>query len=121
MTTTTLTPTQPGNYPRVTPEDLKNNIVAVDFVKHVSRTGQVLRWAILEVKNGHAVTGDPSCAVSPENDDQKKGEQIAYENACHELWKLMGYELKSKLQEKALEELVETSQREGFYDSDGAN
>lgn len=86
--------------PRVTPEDLKANITNIEIVKHVSVTGQVLRWAILTTQNGFAVTGKPSCSVSSENDDPSIGKRIAVENAESELWALMGYALKQKLFEQ---------------------
>lgn len=85
------------NAPRVTEEDLQANIQVVEYVKHVSPSGQVLRWAVITVANGHAVTGDPSAAVSPENDNQEIGEKIAFENAKHKLWQIMGYALKEHL------------------------
>lgn len=83
--------------PRVTPDDLEKNIVHTDIVKHVSQSGQVLRWAVLTTRNGFAVTGRPSASVSPENDRAEIGEQVAIENARQELWPIMGYELRSKL------------------------
>ena len=83
--------------PRVTREDLKNNIAHIEIVKHVSVTGQVLRWAVLTTQNGFAVTGKPSCSVSSENDDPGIGKSIAVENAESELWALMGYALKQRL------------------------
>lgn len=86
--------------PHVTTNDLKANIAHTEIVKHVSVTGQVLRWAILTTKNGFAVTGKPSCAVSSENDNADIGEKIAIENAEDELWALMGYALKQKLFEQ---------------------
>lgn len=83
--------------PRVTPADLAANIVDVEFVKHVSKSGQVLRWAVLTTKNGFAVSGGPSCSASPENDNAEIGERLALDNAKNALWPLMGYELKSRL------------------------
>ncbi|HBT0132017.1 TPA: hypothetical protein MAZ80_002867 [Klebsiella pneumoniae] len=83
--------------PRVTLSDFKENIVNTEIVKHVSVTGQVLRWAVLTTKNGFAVTGRPSCSASSENDNAVIGEQIAIENAENELWPLMGYALKQRL------------------------
>lgn len=83
--------------PRITPADLNANIVHTEIVKHVSHSGQVLRWAVLTVKNGHAVHGEPSCSVSPENDNAEIGGKIAVENARRALRSLMGYELRSKL------------------------
>lgn len=83
--------------PRVTPEDLKANIAHTEIVKHVSVTGQVLRWAVLTTKNGFAVTGKPSCSVSSENDNEDIGKEVAIENAESELWPLMGYALKQNI------------------------
>lgn len=83
--------------PRVTTDDLKANIAHTEIVKHVSVTGQVLRWAILTTQNGFAVTGKPSCSVSSANDNSEIGEKIAIENAESELWPLMGYLLKQRL------------------------
>lgn len=83
--------------PRVTPEDLAANIVHVEYVKHISHGGQVLRWAVLTTKNGYAVVGNPSVSVSPENDRVQIGEAVAFENSKNALWPLMGYALKEKL------------------------
>lgn len=83
--------------PRVTLADLDSNIVHTEIVKHVSKSGQILRWAVLTVQNGHAVHGEPSCSVSPKNDNAEIGEKIAVENARRALWPLMGYALRSKL------------------------
>lgn len=83
--------------PRITPADLDANMKNVEFVHFVSHSGQVLRWAVITASNGFAVTGRPSVAVSPENDDREIGEKVAFENAKSELWPLMGYELRSKL------------------------
>ncbi|WP_220152523.1 Gp49 family protein [Klebsiella michiganensis] len=83
--------------PRITLDDFKANIVNTEIVKHVSVSGQVLRWAVLTTKNGFSVTGKPSCSASSENDDAEIGEQIAIENAENELWPLMGYALKQRL------------------------
>jgi hypothetical protein len=85
--------------PRITPADLEANIEDVEIVKHVSKSGQVLRWAVLTTRNGFAVVGKPSCAVSSANDNQEIGEKVAISNSKEELWPLMGYELRSKLAE----------------------
>ncbi len=85
------------NAPRVTPADVSANIAKVEYVKHVSFGGKILRWAVLTTKNGFAVTGKPSAAVSIENDNEEIGEKIAFENAKSELWQLMGYALADKL------------------------
>ena len=83
--------------PRVTPADIEGNIIHTEIVKHVSHSGQVLRWAVLTAKNGHAVHGEPSCSVSPENDNAEIGEKIATENARKAMWPLMGYALKERM------------------------
>lgn len=85
------------NAPRIKPEDLTANIIDSEFVTHISKSGQVLRWAILTTKNGFAVVGKPSVSVSPENDNEEIGRQVAYDNSRNELWPLMGYALRSEL------------------------
>lgn len=86
--------------PRVTLTDLAGNIVDTEIVKHVSKSGQVLRWAVLTTRNGFAVAGKPSCSASKENDNAEIGEKIAIRNAQDELWPLMGYALKENLAQK---------------------
>ena len=88
--------------PRVTPADLELNITHVEYVKHVSYSGQVLRWAVLTTQTGYACVGNPSVSVSPENDDRAIGEKIALENSKNVLWPLMGYALKEKLSAESL-------------------
>jgi hypothetical protein len=85
------------NAPRVTPADVQANIKHVEYAKHVSHSGQVLRWCVITTQSGYAVTGRPSVSVSSENDKAEIGEKVAYENAVHELWPLMGYALKERL------------------------
>lgn len=88
------------NAPRVTQDDLLANIHHIETVKHVTQSGQVLRWAVLVTQSGFAVVGKPSVAVSPENDDAAIGEDVAFENSKAELWPLMGYALKQQLHEQ---------------------
>ena len=83
--------------PRVTPADIEANIADIEIVKHVSKSGQVLRWAVLTTQNGYAVVGKPSCSVSSANDNAEIGEKIAVTNSREELWPLMGYALKEQL------------------------
>lgn len=85
------------NAPRITPEDIEANIVHTDVVTFITHSRQVLRWAVLTTRNGFAVTGKPSCSVSPENDNAEIGQRIAIENAKSELWPLMGYALKERI------------------------
>lgn len=83
--------------PRVSLAELEANIQDIEIVKHVSKSGQVLRWAVLTTRSGFAVTGRPSASVSAENDDWEIGERVATENARLELWPLMGYALRERL------------------------
>lgn len=93
--------------PRVTSEDLDANIKHVEYVVHITHSGAVLRWCVITTTNGFAVTGEPSAAVSIENDRSVIGEQVAYENARSKMWPLMGYLLKEKLHaEKEKNDLV---------------
>lgn len=85
--------------PRVSLADLQANIAHTEIVKHISSSGQVLRWAVLTTVNGFAVTGRPSASASSANDNAEIGEKIAIDNATQELWPLMGYALKQKLHE----------------------
>lgn len=87
--------------PRVTLADLEGNIVHTEIVKHISPSGQVLRWAVLTTRNGYAVTGRPSASVSSANDNDEIGRSVAIDNAKQELWPLMGYELKTRLTNQA--------------------
>ncbi len=104
--------------PRVTLDGLHDKIKGVEICKFVSASGQVMRWAVLQMENGFAVTGKPSCAVSSENDDQELGIKIAISNAQDEVWALEGYLLKQKLFEEPTDfkgrldkELAELSDR----------
>lgn len=83
--------------PRVTPADIDAVIEHTNIVEFRAPSGQILRWAVLTCRNGYAVTGRPSVAVSPENDNAELGEEMAIDNARNELWPLLGYELKNKL------------------------
>lgn len=87
--------------PRITPDDIEMNIAHTEIVKHVAPSGQVLRWAVLTTRSGFAVTGNPSCSVSAENDRADVGERLAIENARSALWPLMGYALKQRLHEQS--------------------
>jgi hypothetical protein len=95
LQTTIWTLLRAGNSQREI-ERRTGNIVDTEIVKAVSKSGQVLRWAILTTRNGFAVTSRPSVAVSPENDSAEIGESVAIDNATDELWPLMGYALKEK-------------------------
>jgi len=86
--------------PRVTPPELEAKIKDVEYVKHITPSGKVLRWAVLDLVNGFAVVGSPSVSVSVENDDEEVGEEVAYDNSLNEMWPLEGYLLQQKLFEE---------------------
>lgn len=89
--------------PRVTPSDLDAAIDSVDVVKHITPSGSVLRWAVLNLKNGFSVTGKPSAAVSAANDNEEVGRQVAIDNARNELWAYLGFRLKEQMYALELE------------------
>lgn len=106
--------------PRITPADLEANIAgetyftAADGVLGAyhnhdgvyqgtdahNESYALLTFCVLVLRNGFTVTGESACA-SPANFDAELGRQIARENAIEKLWPLMGYELKSRLHERA--------------------
>jgi len=89
------------NAPRVTLDGLHKKIVDVEIVKHTTKGGGILRWGVLTMENGFAVTGNPSAAVSVENDNAEIGEKIAIQNAQKEVWALEGYLLKEQLYKRS--------------------
>ena len=105
--------------PRVTPQDLQNNIASAHYF--TARDGIVgveldaglideasgtrtheslgmLTFCVLVLKNGFTVTGESACA-SPENYNPEIGRKIARQNAEQKIWPLMGYHLKQQLSE----------------------
>lgn len=84
-------------FPKLTLADLQANIAHKEILKHVTKSGQILRWCVLTTQCGFAVTGRPSSAVCAENDNAEIGEKIATDNAINELWPLMGYALKQEI------------------------
>mgnify|MGYP003434600078 CR=1 FL=1 len=108
--------------PRVTPQDIEDNIASVhyftaeqgvlgayhasDNVHQGDRPGiestqslGLLTFCVLVLKNGFTVTGESACA-SPQNFNEEIGRKIARENAINKIWPLMGYALKQKLHEQ---------------------
>jgi hypothetical protein len=99
--------------PRVTPQDLKDNIYAAHYftaedgvqgalAKTCRELGvespvlSLLTFCVIVLRNGFTVTGESACA-SPENFDAEIGRKIAFENAKQKVWPLMGYALKNSL------------------------
>lgn len=81
------------NAPRVSLDDLHGSIKDVQVIRHTIPSGNVLRFAVLILDNGFSVTGRPSVAASPENDNDEVGVKIAVQNAVFELWPFLGFKL----------------------------
>ena len=102
--------------PRVTPQDIEDNIASEHYftaaagVEGWLRFGdpkdgdsaeypdslKSLTFCVLVLRNGFTVTGESACA-SPENFDAELGRKIARQNAVNKVWPLMGYALKQRL------------------------
>lgn len=81
------------NARRVSLDELHGSIKSVEIIRHHSEAGGILRFAILNLDNGFTVTGRPSVAVSPENDNDEVGVKIAIQNAVFELWPFLGFKV----------------------------
>ncbi len=106
------------NAPRVRPTDIEANIasehyfVAGEVIAYndggptvvAPEPTQLLTFCVLVLRNGFTVTGESACA-SPENFDAELGRKIAKTNAVAKIWPLMGYALREKLHERALNHL----------------
>lgn len=77
--------------PRVSLSDIEAAIDMVDY----QRWGP-LTLAFVKMKNGFVVVGK-SAPASPENFNEDKGKEFAYEDAVRQLWPLMGFALREKL------------------------
>lgn len=101
--------------PRITPADIEANIKQEHYFtaaegylsanstpNHLAQVYPsvlgLLTFCVIELQNGFTVTGESACA-SPENFDAEIGKKIARQNAVQKIWPLMGYELKSCLNE----------------------
>lgn len=105
--------------PRVTPADIEANIASEHYF--TAAQGEVgahmatlpaapipgahpalnlLTFCVLVLRNGFTVTGESACA-SPENFDTEVGKKIARANAVNKIWPLMGYELRTRLDDAA--------------------
>lgn len=56
----------------------------------------LLTFCVLVLHNGFTVVGHSACA-SPENFDEKIGQDIARQNAEREIWPLLGFRLRDQL------------------------
>ena len=82
--------------PRVTLENLEANIGEEHYIQPPQAPG-TLTICMLILKNGFVVTGT-AAAASPENFDSEIGKRVARGDAIRQVWGLMGYELRSKLE-----------------------
>ena len=101
--------------PRVTLADVEANIVSEHyFTADDGAQGAFLRadknfagiptptslslltFCVLVLRNGFTVVGTSACAA-PENFDAEIGRKLARAKAIDDVWKVMGYELRSKL------------------------
>lgn len=111
--------------PRITPADIEANIASEHyFTARDGRLGaltnetyagkespkednsdllplDLLTFCVLVLRNGFTVTGESACA-SPENFDADIGRKVARANAVNKIWPLMGYELKTRLNERSV-------------------
>ena len=104
--------------PRITPADVKANIVGEyyftaaqgvqaafgeqdELTRLTGAHGELklLTFCVLVLKNRFTVTGESACA-SPENFDAELGRKIARSNAIDKLWPLLGYALKQQLHDE---------------------
>lgn len=65
----------------------------------IPKSLDVLSICILVMKNGFTVIGK-SAPASPDNYVMEVGTQFAYEEAVRQLWPLMGYALRDRLEEE---------------------
>lgn len=111
--------------PRVSLADIENNILATIYLngldavkaavrrttlgtevdyehyarKAVGRHLDHLTLCLLVLKNGFTVIGH-SAPADPANYDENLGRKLAHENAIRQVWPLMGYALKEKLNDQ---------------------
>lgn len=82
-----------SNAPRVTPADVRNEIVGETFTLLPSGRVTVCE---LTLKNGFTVRGE-SAVVFIENFNEDIGRKVARENAEKEVWQLLGFRLRDEL------------------------
>lgn len=104
--------------PRVTPADIEGAIASEHYFTAAegvfgaagapgivagaptSSPLDLLTFCVLVLKNGFTVTGQSACA-DPANYQQDIGERIARQDAVNKIWPLLGYELRTKLDNAA--------------------
>jgi hypothetical protein len=81
------------NAPRITPNDVDNEIVAEQF--HVF-PGTTVTVCCMTLRNGFTTVGH-SAAASPANFDEEIGRKVASDNARQQIWPLLGFRLRDTL------------------------
>lgn len=76
--------------PRVTERDVDAAIVSAQYHHFPDTTVTV---CVLTLRNGHTVVGKSAC-VHAENFDAAIGREFAFTDARHEVWAVLGYELR---------------------------
>lgn len=95
-----------ATHPRVSLEDIKNNIAEEYYFTGAEAIGdpdhealRLLTIYILVMKNGFTFIGK-SAPASPENFNASLGAKLAYEDAVRQVWPMMGYALREKLSQQ---------------------
>jgi hypothetical protein len=113
--------------PRVTPEQIKENIEFVAYTDgydliadachrlvdgddkpvslstgHLNHGLHCLTICVITLKNGFTVVGT-SAPASPTNFSAEIGQRLAYQDAFNKLWPLFGFELKQRLYQENAE------------------
>lgn len=91
--------TYPSPY-RITPQDITDAIQSIYYFTADEPTHnpelKTMTFCILRLHNGFFVVGH-SAPVDPDNFDPEIGKQIAYQRAFDQLWPLLGFALKERL------------------------
>lgn len=79
--------------PRVTFEEVQASIVKHEYILLPDGRTTI---CMLTLDNGFTVRGESSC-VSLANYNEKKGQNIAFQNATDKVWQLLGFRLADRL------------------------
>jgi Phage protein (N4 Gp49/phage Sf6 gene 66) family len=84
--------------PKITQKDVIASIVKADY-HHFEGTMQTV--CCLTLTNGYTVVGSSACA-DPANFREDLGRDLAYDDACNEVWALLGFRLRENLYQQTL-------------------
>lgn len=107
----------PGEYPKVTPAAIENEIVHENYFtaaegvlgRSVNENAAVivhpelelLTFCVLTLRNGYTVVGKSACADA-RNFNATIGKMVAREDAVRQVWPLLGFLLRERLHELSL-------------------